>query len=662
MAVTRLEIESRQPYAGGKGFGEVGPYEQLDGTVYFAVEPGHPDNSLIADIELAPKNGEGLVEFSADFRILRPVSTERSGRTLFLDVVNRGKDRASKLFNDAPEAVDPSAPQDPGNGFLMRQGYTLAWCGWQHDVPEVPGLLRVRAPQAVTEGGPASGRMALTFQPNEDTPVQMLSERGHQPYPTNHLEDWGATLTMREHEEAEPAAIARERWHFARLEDGRRVPDASHVHLESGFEAGRIYQVIFSTSKAPVAGLGLLGTRDFVSFLRFGGGNEGNPCAGEIDYSLGFGQSQSGRFLRHLLYLGLNQDEAGRTVFDGVIAHVAGARRGEFNQRFAQPSTATKQSMSNSFPFTALEQTDPETGQTDGLLMRQRGKGSVPKLFLMNSGAEYWWAHLSLAQTDIEGQRDMEQPEEVRLYYYAGTQHGSGVFPLTDSDGGNGPRGQHYFNWVDYRPVLRASLVNLDRWVKDGTAPPDSCHPRLEDGTLTQRDKIRERFISIPGGDFPVHYKRISRMEFDAAKSEAANLPAWMGNPYPILVPEVDADGNELGGIRLPDITVPLGTNMGWNVRHPDNGGVGQVIGTTGSTIPFPATREEKERFGDPRSSVEERYGSKGEFLAKIGDSARALVEDRFLLPEDLATVERHGSERYDAVMGEVLQPQPADN
>ena len=662
MAVTRLEITSRQAYAGGRVFGDVGEYEQLDGAVHFAVDPFHPDNGLIADIDLAPRNGDGLVEFSAGFRILRPVAAEKSSRTLFLDVVNRGRGRALKLLNDADDDADPGASPEAGNGFLMRRGYTIVWCGWQHDVPDGAGLLRIDVPQAMTQDGPVSGRMALTFQPNADTAIQMLSERGHQPYPTNNPEDWNATLTVRDHEEAEPEAIPRERWHFARLENGRRIPDPSYVHLETGFEAGRIYQVIYSTSKAPVAGLGLLATRDVISFLRYAGAGDGNPCAGEIDYSLGFGQSQSGRFLRHLVYLGLNVDETGRQVFDGLIAHVAGPRRGEFNQRFAQPSTAAKQSMSNSFPFTASEQTDPETGRADGLLSRQEKKGGVPKMFLMNSGAEYWWAHLSLAHTDVDGKADVELPENVRLYYYAGTQHASGNFPPIDRDAGSGSRGEQLFNWVDYRPVLRASLANLERWVQEGETPPASRHPRLDDGTLTPPENIRGSFTAIPGVGFPAHYKRISRMEFNAAESDAANLPSWMGNPYPMLVPAVDQDGNELGGIRLPDIAAPLATHTGWNLRHRDNGGAGQVIGTTGATIPFPATREDREAAGDPRLSVEERYGSREEYLARVREAAQGLLDDGFRLAEDIAVVEGHAGERYDAVMETARQPQPADN
>ncbi|HEU0021505.1 MAG TPA: alpha/beta hydrolase domain-containing protein, partial [Dehalococcoidia bacterium] len=313
-------------------------------------------------------------------------------------------------------------------------------------------------------------------------------------------------------------------------------------------------------------------------------------------------------------------------------------------------------------PFTDTPQTDPETGQTDSLLARQLPKGSVPRIFLMNSGAEYWWAHLSLIHTDLSGTRDLAPSESVRIYYYSGTQHASGVFPLTDIDSASGSRGQQCFNWVDYRPVLRASLANLDRWVRAGTAPPASRHPHLDDGTLTAPENIEAAFTPIPGVNFPKYMKRLSRLEFDPASSPAENLPSRVGSPYPVLVPVVDADGNELGGIRLPDIAVPLGTHLGWNLRHPDTGAPGQVIGTTGSTIPFKATRQERELSGDPRWSIEERYTSRDDYLGRVKAAARSLQHDGFLLPEDLDNLVEQASERYDLLISPVPQPQPADN
>ncbi len=662
MGVSRIEVHSRQPYWGGKSFGDAGTYELIEGTAFFSVDRDHPDNSLIADIELAPRNDAGMVCFSAPFRILRPAETGRGCRTVFLDVVNRGRGRAFKLINDAPDDGAPTEPPDPGNGFLMRRGYTVAWCGWQHDVPDVPGLLGIDVPQAVREDGPVSGRMAVTFQPSVASDVQMLSERGHRPYPTNHLEDWEATLTVRDSEEGEPRPLPRDQWHFARVEAGRRVPDPAHIHLESGFQPGRIYDVTFSTSHTPIAGLGLLATRDFISFLRYGSTEAGNPCAGEVDLALGFGQSQSGRLLRHLLYLGLNLDEGGRKVFDGVIAHVAGARRGEFNQRFAQPSTAHRRSMSNLFPFTDTPETDAELGATEGLLDRQRARGGVPRVFLMNSASEYWWAHLSLIHTDVTAARDIEPSDDIRIYYYAGTQHASGSFPLAGGEGPGETRGQQPFNWVDYRPVLRASVANLDAWVRSGVAPPPSCHPRLSDGTLVAPEAVAPAFRAIPGVNFPVHLKRFSRLHFDPAAGSPENLPAGIGSPYPILAPAVDADGNELAGIRLPDISVPLATNAGWNLRHPEVGAEGQVIGTTGATIPFAVTREERETRQDPRPSIEERYDSRDAYLAQVKEAASGLAVQGFLLSDDLATVTKHAQERFDYLSAGARQPQPADD
>ena len=657
MAVTRLDVKSRQPYADGRSFLPAGAYEQLEGAAHFAVDPAHPDHQPITDIELAPQNSQGLVEFSADFRILRPTNPALGNHTLYLDVLNRGRDRSLNLLNSS--ASDQVS--DPGNGFLMRQGYTLAWCGWQHDVPDVAGLMRIQVPNA-----PVTGKIAVNFQTNTRTQVETLSERGHRPYPAVQVDDPSAVLTVQDHDEAPALVVPRDQWAFARLENDQLVPDATHLCLEGGFEPGKIYQLVYSTDQAPIGGLGLLGTRDLVSFLRYGDASQGNPCSGELEYAIGFGQSQSGRFLRTLLYLGLNVDQSGRTVFDGIICHVAGARRGEFNQRFAQPSTAVKQSRSNLFPFTDVEQTDPETGQTDGLLTRQSKQGSLPKIFLMNSGCEYWWAHASLIHTEIHtdtaGTKDIATGESVRIYTYAGTQHASGTFPPTDSDQSNGSRGEQLFNWVDYRPALRSSLVNLHQWVGEGRLPPPSQHGRLSDGTLVSLDTIEPIFGAIAGVNFPRHLKRISRLDFASVERPAENLPARVGSAYPVLVPAVDQDGNELAGIRLPDITVPLATHTGWNLRHPSIGGAGQVIGTTGSTIPFPVTTEDRQVSGDPRLSIEERYSSMEDYLNRVEQAAQSLIKDGFLLQEDLSTVVDQARQRYQALLSRTKTPQSADN
>src|ERR671922_2121680 len=653
MAVTKLLITSRRPFAQEKAFGQVGPYEQLDGTVYFAVDPTHPANQLITDLKLAPRDVSGRVHFSADWRLLRPVEPQRGNHRLLFDILNRGRGPGLRNLNSAQD-VAPTEPLDPGNGFLMRQGYTVAWCGWQHDVPDAPGLMRLRPPEAVTPEGPISGKIMVTFQPTTSTCVQFLADRQHRPHPASNLEDRDAMLTEQDHEDAPERVIPREQWSFARLENGCVVPDATHVYMASGFVPGKVYQVIYTTTGAPVVGCGLLATRDLGSFLRYGTAREGNPCAGDLQYAYSFGTSQSGRFLRHFLYLGLNQDEQDRTVFDGLIPLVAGGGRGEFNQRFGQPSNSNKYSVKNLFPFHDTVQTDPETGLTDGLLARLCAQGTVPKVFFINTSAEYWNGHAALTHTDLDGKRDLAPSETVRVYHFAGTQHGPGNLLLTDTGSADDSRGQQRPNSVDYRPLLRAALVNLDRWVAEGQAPPPSLHPRLEDGTAVPPAQTAATFQAMPGVEFPAHLHSIARLDFGSGVDEGVPtaLPPKVGKPYANLVSAVDADGNELAGIRLPDISVPLATYTGWNVRHPDIGGPGQTLGLLGSTIPFPATQAEREVSGDPRPSIEERYASKEDYLRQVQQAAEALVKQGYLLAEDLPTMAEQASQRYDLLRG----------
>jgi hypothetical protein len=649
MAVTALQIRTCQPYAKGAAFGAVGPYEQLDGTVHVAVEPRHPRNAGIADLALAPRDAHGLVQASADFRLLRPGAPERGNGRLLLDIVNRGNPTVLTNLNSA------AGRMDPGNGFLMRQGYSVVWIGWQDDVPPTPGLIRLNVLAAVDASGrPLAGKIAVAFQPDTPARVQLLSDRGHRPHPAKDLHEPDAVLTVQEHEDAPPQTIPRPQWSFARLEGERLVPDANHVHLASGFLPGKVYQVVYTTVGAPVIGLGLLAVRDAVSFLRYGTAEDGNPCAGQVQYAYSFGRSQSGRFLREFLYVGLNEDEQERLVFDGLIPLVAGGGRGEFNQRFGQPSNANKYSAKNLFPFHDTTQTDPESGRTDGLLARLAARGKVPKVFFINTAAEYWGGHAALTHTDLDGKHDLEPSEAVRIYHFAGTQHGPGNLQFTDTGTRDDSLGQHKPNSVDYRPLLRAALVNLDRWVTLGQAPPPSLHPRLDDGTAVPPERTGATFQAIPGVQFPAHLRSIARLDFGPGMAEgvATCLPPKVGKPYPNLVAAVDEDGNEVAGIRLPDVSVPLATYTGWNVRRPDVGGPGQMLGLLGSTLPFPATRAERNATGDPRPSIEERYRSKEDYVARVQQAAEALVRQGLLLDDDLPTIAEQAAQRYDLFRG----------
>jgi len=660
MAVTKLLITSRRPFAQEKAFGQVGPYEQLDGTVSFAVDPTHPANQLITDLKLAPRDVSGRVHFSADWRLLRPVEPQRGNHRLLFDILNRGRGLGLRNLNSAQD-VAPTELLDPGNGFLMRQGYTVAWCGWQHDVFDVPGLMRLRAPEAVTPDGPISGKVMVTFQPTTSTCVQFLADRLHRPYPASNLEDRDAMLTEQDHEDAPERLIPREQWSFARLENGCIVPDAAHVYMASGFVPGKVYQVIYTTAGAPIVGCGLLATRDMGSFLKYGSAREGNPCAGDLQYAYSFGVSQSGRFLRHFLYLGLNQDEHDRTVFDGLIPHVAGGKHGEFNHRFAQPSSQASRSPNNQFPYSDVEQTDPETGRTGGLLSRLAAQGKMPKVMHTYTSSEYWGGHGAMVHIDVTGSRDLDVPESVRIYHFGGTQHPVGTFPPQDTDPRQGYRGQHPFNWTDYRPLLRAALVNLDRWVTHGEPAPPSSHARLDKGTAVPPEQLAAIFRAIPGVNVPEPLRRFERLDFGPQAGIATYLPPGPGKPYPRLVPAVDQDGNEVCGIRLPFQTVPLATHTGWNLRHPDIGGAGQTLASggasggtlIGATIPFPATSEARQATGDPRRSIAERYTSKADYLEQVRQAAQTLVQAKYLLAEDADEVVSQAAQHYDLVCGQ---------
>jgi len=667
MPVTKLEIKSRVPFAGGQAFGGVGSYEQIDGVVHFAVDPQSAANETIADIGLAPRDAQGKVAFSSDFRILQPVEPQKGNKSILFDILNRGKALALRNLNSAPDVL-PADPPDPGNGFLMRQGYTVVWCGWQHDVPTVPGVLSIKIPDAVGPNGPIDGKIVVTFQNNVPAQAQLMSDRNHQSYPTNNLEDLDAVMTVQDHEDAPEVTIPWDQWSFARLDDGKVVPDPKHVYMSAGFEPGKVYQVIYSATGAPVVGLGLLATRDMATFLRYGSAQDDNPCAGNIEHAYAFGVSQSGRFLRLFLYLGLNRDEAGRTAFDGFMPHVGGGKRGEFNQRFAQPSSQASRSTNSLFPFSDAAQTDPETGLTDGLLSRLSAQGSLPKIMYTYTPSEYWAGHGSLVHTDLAGSKDLDPPEEVRIYVYAGAQHALGAFPLIDNDPSDNVHSQHPINCLDHRAMLRAALVNLDKWVTSGEDPAPSSHPRVADGTAVKPESVLETFKRFPAAAFPTPLRRFARLDFGPDPGVPTNVPAVIGKVYPHLVSAVDQDGNETGGVRLPFITAPLASHTGWNVRHAKMGGAGQTLSTggasggtlRGSTMPFPATKQEREASGDPRLSIEERYASKDQYQGLVRQAAQELVDQRYLLDEDVEPMVELGGRHYDLMSAGVLAAQPS--
>ena len=626
-AVTDLEVHRREAVLGGKPFGSAGAYEKIAGIIRFSADPDHPLHRAITDFGLAPRNAAGRVEFSADFYVLKPVDMRKGNGRLLLDVANRGRKVALGMFNSTPRVPDPSEPVDFGNGFLMRHGYTVAWVGWQHDVPRRDGLMVLDAPRA--HG--VVGFVRCELRPNSRVENLPLADRYHIPYPALDLADTEAKVAVREHAAAPIVEVPRSAWRF---------PDPSHIEMKGGFTPGAIYDVVYRSADPPVVGLGFLAVRDTAAWLRWAPAASGNPCAGAIERAYLFGVSQSGRFLRHMLHLGLDEDEQGRSVFDAVVPHVAGSRRGEFNLRFGQPSLNAVEAVGSLAPFSDGEQ-----------LARIRKRGRVPHIFAINTSAEYWRGDASLIHTDAEGRRDIEPPELMRTYLFAGTQHTPGAIPPQPADPNTGSRGLQRFNVVDYAPLLRAALVNLDRWVSEGAEPPASVFPRIADGTAVFAESNAPLFSKIPGVRFPDRIHRPALIDFgrDMDKGIPA-YPAKIGAPYRTYVPAVDADGNETVGIRPPELLAPLATFTGWNPRHPEQGAPGDLMSMMGSTLPFLLTRAERERAGDPRTSIAERYPSQGAYLEKVREAARNLVSARHVLAEDVDAIVERAGQMWDLV------------
>ncbi|MBI1846998.1 MAG: hypothetical protein HYR86_08515 [Candidatus Rokubacteria bacterium] len=650
MPVTRFEIMFKRPLADGRSFGDVGPYEELRGRLHFAVDPAHPANARITDIGLARRNRDGRVEFSADVSILLPVERARGNGRLVLDVVNRGNTVAVPNFNHATRPVfgagaDPHPPIDVGDGFLMRRGWAVVSCGWQCDVPEIAGLFRLSAPEARdAEGRPLRGRVYVNLQAPQPVPHFLLSDRGHLAYAAADLEERDAVLLVRDQLDDKAREIPRAQWRFARAVDGRVVPDAHHVWMDGGFEKGRIYQVAYTAQGAPVIGVSFAALRDCVSWLKHGGTGEANPAAGTLRWAYAYGRSQTGRFLRTLVYWDLNLDEQGREALDGIIANVAGGMRGEFNQRFGQNSKDRPQMMAHVLPSSDVPTTDAVTGATDALHRRIDARGSRLKVFYTNTSAEYHRGDASLLHTDPDGIRDVAHGPHTRIYHFTGTEHGTGVWPPSDTTpiaadpSGWTERSQNLRGVVNYGRLLRACLVNLDRWVTEGVKPPPSKHPRLDDGTAVPPEALQKVFDRIPGASYPRHHARPGRRDFGAGPEMRvmAVTPPRDGPAFGSLVSAVDEDGNEVAGIALPEVSVPLATHAGWTLRHPDIGGAEQLLVFAGATIRFALTRRERDAASDTRLSIDERYASRDAYLERVRHTARDLAANRYLLEEDV--------------------------
>ena len=637
--VVHMEITQREPLAGGHRFDRTGAYEKIVGRLHLEVDPDAPANDRVVDLKLAPRNARGKVEFWTDFCLLAPADPRQGNRRLIYGVNNRGNKLLLGAFNNRL-GNNPSTLADMGNGFLMRRGYSILWCGWNGDVLPGNNRLLIGLPVAKKDGKSITGKIYTEVCVDKKCFSQPLCPANSDPYPTVRLDDKTARLTMRPKRSLDAVEVPRDEWAFARWENDKAVADPKHLYLKEGFRPGWLYELVYVGKDPRVTGLGLAAVRDVVSFFRYAaddGQGTPNPLAGAVERAYVFGISQSGRFIHHFIYEGFNADVQRRAVFDGAMAHVAGAGKGFFNHRFAQVTRYGSQHQENLFPcdvfpFTSVRQKDPITGEVGDTLSHARSRGPVPKIFFTQTSAEYWARAASLLHTNVQGTKDVALDPDVRIYFISGAQH-------VVSSSSN--RGIHKYpiNTLDHRPVLRALLVALDRWVSDDEAPPESRYPRISDKTLVDLATYRKTFPQIAGLQLPGVYRVPSRLDWGprwASEGIAEYAPPRIGKPYRPLLPAVDEDGNALAGIRLPEVAVPLATYTGWNFRDAPCGAEGMLARFFGSMFPFPQTPEQQRQTADHRRSILERYPTPESYLAPVTSAALELRRQRFLLDEDV--------------------------
>ena len=620
--ITRLMIAKRQVAFGGASFGSAGPYEIVAGTAYGELDPAAPGNAGIVNVNRAPLNARGHIEYSVDFMILKPVDAKKSNGRLVYDFVNRGRNTVLRLN----ESGDSFAANDTGNGFLMSRGYTIAWSGWQADLPANAPLLKAYLPFASEKGKPVVGMSREEFTDVPAGPVftQALD------YPAL-LDTTGTTLTVREREADPRKPLPASSWHFI---------DERHVEITaaSGFDRGALYELLYPAANETLTDIGLAGARDFVSFLRYseqdsiGQPNPAREASAPFKAALAFGVSQTGRAIKDFIYQGFNADASGRVVFDGALPLLSGSRRTFTNFEFAQPGRFARQHEDHlyggdQFPFTYATTKDSVSGKTDGLLAQCEKSHTCPRIVQLDSDTEFWQGRVSLVMTDTSG-KPVALPENVRAYMMSGFEHNAAPNWTTHGNC------QQLQNALSYAPYARALFVALDRWVTEGVVPPPTTYPNLKSHTLLPLSKVQASYPAIPGAPFSPLFNDLRVVDQKSMPPEAS------GPAYPLFFPPVDADGNPQGGILPPELTVPIATYSGRNVRA-EGFSAGELCGLSGSFIPFAATKQERLSNGDPRLSLEERYKSAQDYTEKRKHAVEALVQQGFVLPEDADALTR---------------------
>ena len=635
---------------GSTSFGNVGAYEQIDGVAFGELDPRDPLNAVIQDIALAPRNARGNVEYSTNVSILKPVDASRGNQTMLFEIVNRGNKLDPGFFN-----VGVTAANSAGDGFLENHGFTLVWAGWQADLVPPPGvnLVTMSAPIAHNPNGSTiTGVVRSEFivsAPRNTQNILADSSSNTPGYPTVSLDNSHDTLTMRVHQNDAKIVVPNSDWVYADCTSTPfpGVPNAQKVCLKNGFDTNHIYELIYTAKDPIVMGIGLAAIRDVADFLRNAqtdSQSHPNPLAGSIKYTLLNGISQSGRLLRTYLELGFNESEEHEQVFDGMQPHI-GSVRNYINVRFAQPGRLAgtqhteKQYPGPESPLSYHQSHDHLTGLTAGILDQCQRTNTCPNIVHTMSDIEYWEASGAGDTTDSLGRRDLELPHNVRLYEFSSTQHGgfSPVAPLPTSTG----ICQQLPNANSYTYNIRALLVALQQWVATGQEPPASRYSRIDRSSLVPPERFV--FPTIPNVTGPQNvfntrniYDRGPQYDAEDVTGIISVEPPSPLAEYPSLVPQVNADGNDIDGLRSVTLQVPLGTYTGWNVRAAGFS-EGDACDLTGSYIPFAVTKAQRLQSGDPRPSLQERYGTLANYTALASAAAGQLVSVGLLLASDKA-------------------------
>ena len=645
--VTRFVVERTTPYADGRTFGDAGAFERLEGTVYFEVDPSDPLNAVIVNIDRAPRNVRGLVEFSAPFVLIKPVDMTRGNGKLLYGLNNRGN--AIEIpFQSFPPV--PIGSTDVGDGLLFKLGFSFVDAGWAGDIETTATRLGATLPVAVQPDGSSIVAPIRIEYRGEGHTFPLKGDNRFLSYETADTRTTASTLTVRDAIEGVRTPVASDRWAFGSCPTGRAslVASTTDICLFDGFDPQKVYELIYPAKDPWVMGLAYAITRDLASFLRHDtADDEGSPnplrSAGPVRRVYGLGISSTGMYLRDFLYLGFNEDERRRQVFDAVRIHIAGTHRLFANVEFADPNVYSRQDQKPDFtshsipPLTYAMTTDPISGARDGILKRPE---TDPFVFHIDSSNEFWQMNASLNMHDGLG-NPVPIPDNVRLYSLASHSHGgaTGVGARPTDRGICANPTNSYFSSA---PAMRALLVALDEWVDRRIEPPPSAYPDVRNGTLGTLPAAADAFPLIPNVPFPTVVNELYAFDhgplFSSRGGRLTLIPPVRGRRYEVLVPMPDRDGHDLAGVKTVDVAVPVGTNTGWNLLAPGPRG-DDLCGLSGSFIPFTTTLDERLKDGDPRRSLEERYGDHAGFVEAVRRAAARSVANRTLLEQDVPTI-----------------------